>query len=158
MFIQRFLSKRRHILALLICLVVIAIVFAFTPGVRNKDKSFEFTGNVKEISDGFISVEGRYIVEGKELSRDPVLVRVQVQPQTSISRTVLTLPSQEKLAETGGQFNVDDLEQTTGSAVFNDIKQDFSGSAIGMKVKSNSNILGEISFTALEISYRTAKR
>lgn len=128
----------------------------------NNAVAYEFTGTLQEYTDNVLLVSGVYALEGNPESdspQEPVLVEITIAPSTRITRTILTLPSQEELRKTEGRFDTDKLPRKDSEADISILQKDISGEfGLGIFAVSDENIAGKKSFTATEINYRTVMR
>jgi hypothetical protein len=151
-------KNRRYLIYGVLALIALAIIIALTPWNPIRGRSFEFSGNLIGIEGDTMALEGRFVVEGDDnLPPDTVIVKAFVNSDAVINRTAIELPSEEELDKTGGQFNVDDLNQITTTVTLGDLQADAGISAIGMTVKSERNIFGKSEFKVSEINYRMAR-
>lgn len=157
-------TKILKILIIFIVIIVVSVLvwMVQTRKIMNSSSvSYEFTGTLQEYKDNVLTVRGVFTLAEQNNSdvQKPIDVQIIVEPSTKITRTILTLPTQEELAKTDGRFETDKLTRTDSEADFATLQKDISGEfGVGIFVKSNKNIAGKAVFTADELNYRAVIR
>ena len=141
-------------------IVVIGILAWIVQGgkIFNNPVAYEFTGTLQEYKDNIFTVEGIYVLEGQNDSdiQEMTTVKIIIEPDTKIIRTLLTFPTKEELSKTKGYFDADKLERVDSEVDLATFQEDASGGfGEGIFAKSNKNIAGKTIFTATELNYRT---
>ncbi|HYE22362.1 MAG TPA: hypothetical protein VD998_02105 [Verrucomicrobiae bacterium] len=137
--------------------LIVAVVLQIQKNQKENasDKAFEFHGNVWQVSDNRIEVQGSFKIEGKDFnSSDPIkTVMVEVGPETKIIRNAFKMPSAEELKATNGMFKPNELPKEERPSTVEELRQDHLTKTIGIKIISKKDILNKESFIASEIIY-----
>lgn len=115
---------------------------------------YEFAGNIIQVGDNSIDIEGDTINPVDEQARALRMVEAFIGPKTKITRVALRLPSDEELKQLpGGMYRPENLSREESEVGLDKLRDDFKAGSVGVTAWSNSSIVGRNSFQAVEIIY-----
>lgn len=154
--------KKIKLIAPVLGLVVIVAVIWFVQGgkIGNQNPTAHvFNGTFQSYKDNVFTVRGVYALDVPEdtASQSFKIVQITITPETKITKTLLTLPTQAELAKTNGRFETDSLARSDSVVDLATLQKDTDGLGMGIFATASENILNKDSFTATKINYRVVQ-
>jgi len=142
-------NKIKYALSALFVVVLLVFVLNFFND-STKIVTSEFIGNLVEVGDNHLVLDGIYVVDKTvlETPQDIIEVEVILTQTTKITRIAISIPNTRDI------FKVADLPREESEATLDFLREDSAGNIIGVEVISNQNIFNRTQFEAVEIIYR----
>jgi len=162
---MRFFSDRKIIFSIIAMIILLMVVFTYDkwatyfPGEKIESK--EFAGHIDSIEGNLMYVSGSFVsLDHPETGKVASEIVIEIDSDTKFKRTLLYLPTESELEETGGVFYPEDLERDVNEVNFIELVGDFNSvdyvGGITIYAKTQENIYGMERILASEIEYTVA--
>ncbi len=131
--------------------MVIVVVVSFLLVFKNISYAEQFNGQIEEVKQNSIFASG-FFVDSKtnKLAEDSNSIEILIGSDTKIIKTLLYMPTQKELKETGGKWNPGNLKKETKEVLVEELK---SKKGFPIMVKMKKVRQGIQKFTAIEIDF-----
>lgn len=150
---MEFIFSKKIILIFLIFFVLALMAGVFYWYVSSRPESHQFQGQVVSFNNAELEVSGVHILDAdpdKSDFKNLKTVKIKIDQNTRLVKTVLYMPTVEELAASGGQWNPAELKKEKAAGLPDDFK-DRAG--LGVIIKTLENSFGKDLINAAEISY-----
>lgn len=131
--------------------IVLAVAVGFIFIVKNISYAEQFNGQIEEVKENSVFAHG-FFVDSKtnKLAEDSNDIEILINSDTKIIKTILYMPTQKELKETGGKWNPNNLKKEIKEVSVEELKNKQS---FPITVKMKKVRQGTHKFNALEIDF-----
>ena len=149
--------KTKYLFLVLLLVSFLTTILIYVPKLNYNTStptliSNEFNGNLVEIRDNSVILEGSFLVNDDSIPtsipEDVTRAEIFLTPSTKITKVLIYIPN------TRNMFKVADLPKEESVATLKILKEDSLGKTIGVQVIAGDNIFGKSKFEANELIYR----
>lgn len=146
----------QRFLVLIVVIAVAASAFVFWDYYdKNRIFANKFVGQIKEVQDNILILEGSYVAEGHlELNSELRRVKAVVGPETKLVKVSVYMPTKEELELNKGKFYPNLLQREEGEGFLEDLKDGTVNQPVTIKnsfniYKRKGFIIGRLEYVKL---------
>lgn len=131
--------------------VIVAVIVSFVFVIKNISYAEQFNGRIEEVKGNSLFVKGFFVdLKTNKLSQDSNSVEILINSDTKIIKTLLYMPTQKELKQTGGRWSPNNLKKETKEVSIEELKNKQS---FPITVKMKKVRQGTQKFNAVEIDF-----